>query len=717
MGSPLDTVWPARLTVDQTFTGANTFTQPITVAGGGTFGGVVRGDSVWDKSNVKWWGAKGDGITDDTVSVQAAFDSGIGEVYFPDGVYPLGSINLYNRQGLIIRGAGNRLTTLVPVRDDYPMLDCSLANDIHFLDFKVLSDRALPSCAILVGRVAGGDSSGSCTFVRLEVWGSYRVAAVYTLASECNSFYNCRFGYPTDIHSNAQAAFYCAKSATNVYWTPIKSLYASLTDDGSGGNSFNAFHDCLFEQGDGRADSTCLILEFGFSHTLDGCYFFSSGPTNQIVLQKNGVGLTMSGCRQETWTIHPTHGLFVSDTLRYRDWKISGCSLFPVGAVDSSIISNVDWSTTVFNGVTGVGTIGFDVDTLFDSHFSNSDVEPNTGSVVADARWRVRNNVSRGNTFVGVSEANLMGYATNSVQIRPDASVKIQNNQITTTLLHLIGGGVPATVSDLNTSCFRMDMANPAISLVPGFAANGSTYWQSFNNTINVPIPISLNPFGGFVGIGKTDPLTELDVAGQITSGDTFFGKNGLQVVGPTSFNISSPFLIIGSGGICTTLADMPTKSTFRLDLANTANSITFGYLSSTLACIQAVNNVISSALPMAVNPLGGYVAIGKTTAGNLLDVGGTGNFDGIVIAAQGVASLGNATIASLTSTGCTNNTTVNQVIYVSTATAASLTDHAGSVEFSNVTISTFTCIRIQPGGVFAGTGITYPDGLASHAW
>ena len=47
--------------------------------------------------NVKWWGAKGDGVTDDRGAVQAAIDylgTAGGVVYFPNGVYLVGSTGL-----------------------------------------------------------------------------------------------------------------------------------------------------------------------------------------------------------------------------------------------------------------------------------------------------------------------------------------------------------------------------------------------------------------------------------------------------------------------------------------------------------------------------------------------------------------------------------------------------------------------------------------------
>lgn len=43
-------------------------------------------------ANVKLYGAKGDGVTDDTVAIQSALDSGCRNIYFPEGVYMVSNV-------------------------------------------------------------------------------------------------------------------------------------------------------------------------------------------------------------------------------------------------------------------------------------------------------------------------------------------------------------------------------------------------------------------------------------------------------------------------------------------------------------------------------------------------------------------------------------------------------------------------------------------------
>jgi len=89
---------------------------------------------------------------------------------------------------------------------------------------------------------------------------------------------------------------------------------------------------------------------------------------------------------------------------------------------------------------------------------------------------------------------------------------------------------------------------------------------------------------------------------------------------------------------------------------------------------------------------------------------------NGIWTSNLGIGSLAVAT-ATPTATGWTNSTESVHILYVTAATGAALLDNAGNTEFSGVTIAAFTPIRIQPSGKFTGTAITYATGAEAHAW
>lgn len=93
-----------------------------------TFPGISRGDLlIYDGSNwvahvpyfdVKAYGAKGDGTTDDTAAIQAAIDAaetaGGGIVFFPDGDYLLTATLTVEAEAILLMGAGRVPSRLRP---------------------------------------------------------------------------------------------------------------------------------------------------------------------------------------------------------------------------------------------------------------------------------------------------------------------------------------------------------------------------------------------------------------------------------------------------------------------------------------------------------------------------------------------------------------------------------------------------------------------------
>ena len=83
--------------------------------------------------------------------------------------------------------------------------------------------------------------------------------------------------------------------------------------------------------------------------------------------------------------------------------------------------------------------------------------------------------------------------------------------------LHIVGGSTTTSIANAATTLnSRFDLANPAISFGIGYVSADIPMLQGFNNSTNTSTNITINPFGGNVGIGTTSPTAKLSVAGDI---------------------------------------------------------------------------------------------------------------------------------------------------------------------------------------------------------
>jgi len=97
--------------------GGATGLVPAPAAGDAAAGRFLGANGAWsvpegnyanyaNYANVKSFGAKGDGIADDTAAIQAAFASGASALYFPKGVYNYSTLTFDNAIGLRLIGDG-----------------------------------------------------------------------------------------------------------------------------------------------------------------------------------------------------------------------------------------------------------------------------------------------------------------------------------------------------------------------------------------------------------------------------------------------------------------------------------------------------------------------------------------------------------------------------------------------------------------------------------
>lgn len=132
-GSPL--TWQEA---DNNFTNLNTFTQQ----GTGAVSRVLE-TKVQESVSVKDFGAVGDGVTDDTVEIQAAIDAmysaGGGVVLFSSGTY-ITSATLIIKSKVLLRGAGRGITTIKLATGS----NCDMIKSTGFGTFASLADAGVP---------------------------------------------------------------------------------------------------------------------------------------------------------------------------------------------------------------------------------------------------------------------------------------------------------------------------------------------------------------------------------------------------------------------------------------------------------------------------------------------------------------------------------------------------------------------------------------------
>jgi len=353
----------------------------------------------WDRIdappiNVRQFGAKGDGSTDDTARIQNAIDlvaaSGAGQINIPYGAYRVTSLNLQHSDLAIVGEVGLNRTVICGGTNGYPMFDCAGAQRITLKDLYFESTNNYPSCAILLGRTGTG-SAGSHHLERIRVDGQFSIAGVFTLASEENNFFACDFmnaPYVQSALTNARTTFYSAKTATNIYSTPVVSLFNAITADGAGGNGLNRFYGCSFVNHSTNVFGTALVAEYSQNTSLYSCYWYTGGGTNQIWLGKSAFGFATYHCTGEFTAPQPI-GIWLASADVFQDFQIDGIC-FPIHGTNGAILDNVRIEGTMALPSTGYG---ISVDYLYNAFVrtSNREIFGIGSNVFFNARLDARN--------------------------------------------------------------------------------------------------------------------------------------------------------------------------------------------------------------------------------------------------------------------------------------------------------------------------------------
>lgn len=245
--------------------------------------GTVSPQNVADGSSVdvKLFGAKGDGVTDDTNAINAAIEElrhrrekglrfpMIPRLVFSPGVYRLeGTVNLTMLRDFntIIDGGG---AVLLGCCAGKPVIDALGARWLTIRDLVVFGDPdAMPSVGLQIGRVAR-ENADDHLFENVKIFGSFSLACLYNHAAETSCFLHL-------ILSNAHEQAYCLIQDGVDHFGVSSQFVGDIVSP----NHDISFNENLFLNCDFRCSSDGIPVWLGDTsrHSFIRCYAATGGP-------------------------------------------------------------------------------------------------------------------------------------------------------------------------------------------------------------------------------------------------------------------------------------------------------------------------------------------------------------------------------------------------------------------------------------------------------
>uniref|UniRef100_A0A6M3KXH3 Putative pectate lyase n=1 Tax=viral metagenome TaxID=1070528 RepID=A0A6M3KXH3_9ZZZZ len=225
--------------------------------------------------DVRTYGAKGDGETDDTKAIQAvidvvkAMDNG-GVVFFPPGTFQVTSLNLSGTTGnrlvspsIALIGSGIKATRLEGTLNGAILIDAMGRDFLSVEDMEIGTDgTAVYQTGIFLARRTGGLIECLLNrFKNLYIRGDFSVAAMVAIAAETNYWEQCVFENNDD--TNGYCCFFTGPNndvagITSTNGTPLAST-----------NTCNTMVKCTFISENNNA--TLLIFDESAEYDMISC--------------------------------------------------------------------------------------------------------------------------------------------------------------------------------------------------------------------------------------------------------------------------------------------------------------------------------------------------------------------------------------------------------------------------------------------------------------
>lgn len=248
-------------------------------------GGVARTqhDKNTDLVSVLDFGAKGDGVTDDTAALQAAITAlaNGGTLHIPKGIYLTSQVlNLSGKKLHLVGDGINQTVIRASIAMSYLLAAVESSTAYSFNEFRVEGIQFDGNNLAQVGFNLA--HRHYCTFKDCAFFNNTDFAHT-AKNSWLNNYYNCVFGAcPVGVFlqgSNHRNAFYSCSWIGN-------STTGLQIIDGTDGNSAITFNNCDWEFQNGPLDVGCIYIASAATFSFNDCY---------IGENMNGTVLTMDG--------------------------------------------------------------------------------------------------------------------------------------------------------------------------------------------------------------------------------------------------------------------------------------------------------------------------------------------------------------------------------------------------------------------------------------
>jgi hypothetical protein len=413
--------------------------------------------------NVRSYGAKGDGVTDDTAAIQAAIAAG-SDIYFPPGSYRVSSIDGSGGKLSLkrLRGQGP-LTQLHGKTAGVPVLDLAGSHRVSLDNFWIVGDATnVPSVGILAYRTQDNVSHGNHDIRSVEVKGDFSLASVITVSSEEITYSRCF------LENSYPGAAALSISATNILG--VTSPHITLPNAPVGGNTVHRFiGGRIASYASGNATQSTLILDTVRHANFDGVYWYSA-PGSRSAIELRGI-VTALGLHGGDGENYGSFGIYLAAGASVNQFLLDGWySGRPIYGENGAEIKNslmqgaVGWQNPPIDPP---GAFALNVDVL-------------RSSTVNLLGW------GQGVQVRTTAIANIIhGGGGLSADVFPAAGANNKGN------IHIDDDGTLTVLGDLTTAASDLVKAQDGYGL--RFDASGAARWKLLKSGLNLYLQDALN--------------------------------------------------------------------------------------------------------------------------------------------------------------------------------------------------------------------------------